>query len=296
MNSLPTEERANIYLRCIDYIATQLRGHAGQEPDAISRTIWKLRNELDTIHHQGVTLPNVANLDRAEHGNNNDLSTLLDVAEVTFDTILAYDGISRGRRYKSNEFATAMERSFKHRNNNLSLDYSHLKATLDIRCRQLGCLLSAAGTMLLTPLELRTLLQSLLTEDLLDGQAHIFAKIHERPKFIEQVLINLGLSSSALAQHFVASLPHTPTNETQQRCNRFQTLMDTLGMDSQECTHSWTRIKQHDFDGKVKPVLEFRDDGNGGWEEQMLANSPQNGWTTWLPLSPRKKTTHTKCS
>ena len=296
MDSIPIEEKANIYLRCIDYIATQLRGHAGQEPGAVSRAIWKLRNELDTIHNKGVTLPDVANLDHAEHGDNNDISTLLDVAEITFDTILAYDGTSRGRRYKSNEFATAMERSFKQRNNNLSLDYSHLKATLDIRSRQLGCLLSAAGTMLLTPLELRTLLQSLLTEDLLANQTHLFAQIHKRPQFIKQVLINLGLSGSALAQHFVSSLPHTPTDETQKRCKKFQVLMYTLGMDSQECTHSWTRIKQHNFNEKAKPVIEFRDDGNGGWEEHMQANSTQNGWTTWLPLSPRKKTTQTKIS
>ena len=176
MDSIPIEEKANIYLRCIDYIATELRGHAGLELGAVSRAIWKLRNELETIRNQGVTLPDVANLDHAEHGETNDISTLFDVAEITFDTILAYDGTSRGRRYKSNEFATAMERSFKQRNNNLNLDYSHLKATLDIRSRQLGCLLSAAGTMLLTPLELRTLLQSLLTEDLLAHQTHLFAQ------------------------------------------------------------------------------------------------------------------------
>jgi hypothetical protein len=289
MDSIPIEKKAAIYIKCIDHIATELRGHAGLDPGAIPRTIWKLRTELERTHHLGGVLPDVANLDHAAHGPKNDFSTLIDVTEITFDTILAYDGISRGRRYKSNEFATAMERSFNQRNHDLALNYSALKATLDIRSRQLGCILAAAGTMLLTPLELRTLLLSLLTDDLLANQEHLLASVQERPKMIREVLLSLGLTSSTLAQHFVASLPHTPTSNTELRCKKFQGLMHILSMDSQECKHSWTRIKQHCFDCQPsKPTKQYRDDGHGGWEEQVNADSANNGWSAWVPHTPRR--------
>jgi|SaaInl4_150m_RNA_FD_contig_41_370441_length_1064_multi_3_in_0_out_0_2 hypothetical protein len=289
MDSIPTKKKADIYLKCIRHLSTQLRGHAGLEPGAVSRATHLLRTELEDICMLGGKLPQVANLDHAEHGLSNDFSTLVDVAEITFDTLLSYPGISRGRRYKSNEFASALERSFQHRNQDLSLEYASLKATLDIRTRQLGCLLSAAGTMFLAPLELRTLLLSLLTEDLLEGQNHLFAHIHERPKLLAEVLLDLGLSGIVLAQHFANSLQHTPASQTELRCDRFQELMESLGLDSPEFQRSWVRIKQSCFSNRQQPAKQFRDDGQGGWEEQLKAGSNQNSWTTWVPVSPRRE-------
>ncbi|MBF0357559.1 MAG: hypothetical protein HQL70_03060 [Magnetococcales bacterium] len=58
----------------------------------------------------GGVLPDVANLEHAARSSKNVFSTIIDLAEVTFDTIISYDSISRGRRYKSNEFTTTMER------------------------------------------------------------------------------------------------------------------------------------------------------------------------------------------
>jgi hypothetical protein len=242
MDSISIEKKADVYLKCIGRLSTELRGHAGLEPGAVSRAIQALHTELDAICLLGGKLPQVSNLDHAEHGASDDFSTLTDIAEITFDTVLAHAGISRGRRYKSNEFASALERSFKQRNHDLSLEYTSVKATLDIRTRQLGCLLAAAGTMLLTPLELRTLLLSLLTEDLLEEQTHLHARIHERPKLLAEVLRDLGLSGIVLAQHFAGSLQHTPIANIDLRCNKFQELMESLGLDDPEFQRSWIKI------------------------------------------------------
>ncbi len=291
MKSVSLEKRAETYLKCVSHISEQLRGHAGLEPGAVARTTEALRHELAAIRNLGSRLPQVANRDHAEHGASHDFSTLVDVAEITFDTILAHQGIARGRRYKSNEFATAFERSFKQRNHDLSLEYDALKATLDIRTRQLGCLLTAAGTMLLTPLELRTLLMSLLTEDLLEEQENLFACIHERPKLIAEVLRNLGLSGRVLAQHFAGTLQHTLSTRIEARCDRFQDLVESLGLDDHEFTKSWIRIKRSSFNGRVQPIKRYRDDGKGGWEEQLEGDYPHSGWTAWIPLSQQKSTT-----
>lgn len=288
MDSIPIDTKAEIYLKCIGHLAKELRGRAGLKPGALSRATNWLRSELDKLRLLGCKLPRVANLDHAEYGEVDDLSTLVDMAEITFDTLLAYDGISRGSRYKSNEFATAMERSFKKRNQDLSLEYATIKTTLDLRTRQLGCLLSAAGTMLLTPLELRTLLLSLLTEDLLENQEHILNRLHERPKMLVAVLSNLGLSGTFLAQHFAASLQKNSVSQIEMRCARFQDLMTSMKLDSAEFRRSWPLIKQSCFNQRKKPAQQFRDDGNGGWEEQLKAGSANNSWTSWIPVSNSK--------
>ncbi len=215
---------------------------------------------------------------------------LIDMLEITFDTILTHDSISRGCRYKCNEFATAMERSFKQRNHNITLEYSVQKATLDIRSRQLGCMFSAIGTMLLTPLELRTLMLSLFSEDLLANQEHIFAHIQAKPKLIKELLINLGLSGIVLSQHFANSLPNIPSIKRELRCNKFQELIETLNLDDHEYKQNWIRIKQNCFNNQVNETKQYRDDGHGGWEEQLEAAATQiNGWTTWVSLAKQQE-------
>jgi hypothetical protein len=290
MNLIPAEKKAEIFLKCIGHLSTQLRGHAGLESGAVSRANRALRDELLEIRRLGGKLPQVANLDHAEHGANEDFSTLTDLAEITFDTILAYGGTSRGCRYKSNEFSTALKRSFEQRNRDLSLEYTTLKATLDIRTRQLGCLLCAAGTMLLAPLELRTLLLSLLTEDLLEDQGHLYDHIQKQPKLLAEVLIDLGLTGRVLVEHFSGSLNQISLSEKEKRCERFEGIIESLGLNTPPFLRRWIRIKQSFMSKRLQSPRQYRDDGKGGWEEQVKADSNRNGWTTWITVPPSKPT------
>ncbi|MBF0456153.1 MAG: hypothetical protein HQL72_15215 [Magnetococcales bacterium] len=286
--SISLEKRAETYLKCLGHLSTKLRGPAGLEPGAIHNATQRLRNELEGICQLGGKRPQVANLNHAEHGFGANFATLADAAEITFDTILAYEGTSRGRRYKSNEFATALERSFKQRNQDLSLDYATLKSTLDIRTRQLGCLLSAASTLLLTPLELRTLLLSLLTEDLVEKQSHLFAHIQEKPGLLAEVLIHLGLSGVVLAEHFSGSLPQTSPTQTEARSKRFVALLNALGLDTPAFQQKWVRITRRAATHRNPQPRQYRDDGKGGWEELLVGDSSPNSWTTWLPVITQK--------
>ncbi|MBF0447648.1 MAG: hypothetical protein HQL67_05555 [Magnetococcales bacterium] len=287
--SINTKKMAELYLQCIAHLSSELRGQAGQRPGAIGRATEALRAELDRACNLGGKRPDVANLDHAEFGPADDFSTLVDVTEITVDTILAHQGTARGKRYKSNEFATALERSYKTRSRELSLDYHTLKSTLDLRTRQLGCLLAAASTMFLTPLELRTVLLSLLTEDLLMQQRHLQTQIQERSILFAEVLINLGLSGDVLARHFAKSTNRMSASDRTKRCQQFQELMTTLKLDSPIFQQEWLLIKQRHRNRHAQPSRQFRDDGRGGWEEQLNAHSSTNGWTAWLPLSPPGK-------
>jgi hypothetical protein len=52
------------------------------------------------------------------------------------------------------------------------------------------------------------------------------------------------------------------------------------------------KIKRSCFSERIQPTKHYRDDGQGGWEEQLEAESPQNGWTAWVPLTPKNPTLH----
>ncbi|ABK42672.1 hypothetical protein Mmc1_0145 [Magnetococcus marinus MC-1] len=271
------------FQRLMGYMGRWLHGvpsQIGTQQD-FQRRVKDLRGELDYLDSLGMVLPHVANRHNGLHGDPHHFTTFADALELTIDTILGRITTRRADRYKSDDFSAYLALTLKEQQAGCLPTNRDGLHTLNIRARQLGCVLTAMVTLLMTREQWRELFIYAYDDEQLGRYAHLEAQLTRGRQWIPDYLSYLGITGSYLLQRRLQRATTDPGLNGQD-CQALIDRIHATGFDDERFLAQVNRARQtalHASHG----CREFIMDDAGGWQERVHGGHPGRAWTALVP-------------
>ncbi|MEG3641306.1 hypothetical protein [Magnetococcus sp. PR-3] len=251
-------------------------------PKDFTQRVHDLREELDLLHEIGLVLPHVANLHNGLHGDPKQFTTFADALELVIDTILGRITTHRANRYKSDDLSAYLELTLKEQRSGYHAENHDRLRILDIRARQLGCVLTAMATMMITPTQWRKLFIYAYGDGGLRRFVHLEAQLTRGKQWIPDYLSRLGIRGDYLLDHY---LEHHTSDRflADTGCRAFLGRITRTGFDDARFLSEVRRVRQtylhHDHGYR-----EFIMGDEGHWQERVHGGLSGQDWIALVPF------------
>nr|CRH05352.1 Conserved protein of unknown function [Candidatus Magnetococcus massalia] len=256
------------------------------EQQQLKQRVYDLRSELALLKHLGMYLPEVANREQAVYGEADQFTTFADALELITDTVLGRVASYRGGRYKSNDFTEYLDLTLKAQQHPVPLDPYEALKTLNLRARQLGCVLTAMVSMLHTPRTWRWLFANAFYEDQWARYPHLYDQLHKGSSWLPGFLKRLGISGTFLLNQFMQDR-HPDRFMGDKACRHFLNQIHHTGLDDRDFQQRLQSVRQDCCHHHEAACREFSLDDHGHWCEKIQGGSEENAWVAWLPFEKK---------